>query len=73
MTFQLPTDNRPGENAPQKGGKDAKAPYYLSSENEIILLTVSRRRSGYMPSQESLENPIGPSHESIVFSTERNL
>lgn len=74
MSFQLPADNRPGENAPHKGEKDAKEPYYLSSENEIILLNVSRRRSGYiMPSQENLENPIRPSHKSIVFYTEGNL
>ena len=37
MTSQLPADNRPGENTPKKGEKDAKAPYYLSSENEILL------------------------------------
>ncbi len=37
MTFQLPADFCPGEDAPQKKENDAEAPYYLASENEISL------------------------------------
>jgi nitric oxide reductase NorQ protein len=37
MTFQLPADDCPGEDAPRSAGKDARAPYYLPSENEIPL------------------------------------